>query len=384
MLRFVGLVLVGVCVGVFSAVGTVREAAAASGKTPLAVLGVESLGAPQAVAARLTGALREAVERHDRVEPRPGRDLVEMRFVFGCIEDAGLGPCLAEACRPLGARLAILGTLRQVGTGKKRATAGTYLVHLRLLDVGRGTFADFEVRQKVTAEALSRVRLPQSADRWVGALLRDLPANAGLDEVAESQRARGASPDKAAAPLSAAKLDSLDAERPDLKAAARAAAPERSRPEAPPAPPSPGRRSRRLLVAGVVFTVLAVVAFGAAVGTWKKYSDDQGSAHDALAELASNDASYYLANRSFFSSPTCNLPAAPTPPAADAKAFSDACSSSHSFSLLTTGLVVTGAVLGVVGVGSLAGSAVLSRGEGRSGRAVSLAPSPGGLALSFW
>src|SRR5206468_1393581 len=85
---------------------------------------------------------------------------------------------------------------------------------------------------------------------------------------------------------------------------------------------------------------LAVVAVGVSVYTWRKYSDDQTSAHDALSQLAAAQPGYAQANRDFFAKPTCDVPATPVIPTEATGAYTDVCKSGESYATATTWLSV--------------------------------------------
>lgn len=102
----------------------------AAGDTPLGILGIEaSDGAPESVAAAITEALRQRVSASKGFRLVPGRDLVEVKLVFSCTDEAP--SCMAQAAKSLGATKLIFGSVKKSGPDN-------YLVTLKLLDATRG------------------------------------------------------------------------------------------------------------------------------------------------------------------------------------------------------------------------------------------------------
>jgi hypothetical protein len=110
----------------------------------IAVLGIEATdGAPESVAALVTDALRQRATSERGMRLVPGRDLVDIKLIFSCPDEAPT--CMADAARNLGAGRMIFGSV-------KRAPGDSYVMTLKMLDVGR--------RQVVAwvAEPLSRAQ----------------------------------------------------------------------------------------------------------------------------------------------------------------------------------------------------------------------------------
>jgi hypothetical protein len=105
-------------------------AAAESGDLPTAVLGVEALeGTPETVASEITDALRQRIAATKGFQLIQGKDLVEVKLVFSCPDEAPA--CMSQAGKSMGAAKLIFGNVKRSG--------GDYLVTLKLLDVSRGT-----------------------------------------------------------------------------------------------------------------------------------------------------------------------------------------------------------------------------------------------------
>src|SRR5262245_34091162 len=107
-----------------------RAGAADGGDAPTAVLGLEALeGAPDSVAAEITDALRQRIAATKGFQLVQGKDLVEVKLVFSCPDEAPA--CMSQAGKSMGASKLVFGNVKRVG--------GDFLVTLKLLDVNRGT-----------------------------------------------------------------------------------------------------------------------------------------------------------------------------------------------------------------------------------------------------
>src|SRR6266545_2548663 len=126
-------------------------ARAAEPEAPTVVLGLEALaGAPDAVATEITDALRQRVAATKGFQLLQGKDLVELKLVFGCPDEAPA--CMSQAGKSLGASKLIFGNVKQ-------APSGDYQVTLKLLDVNRAVVESF------TADVVPRKRADASALR---------------------------------------------------------------------------------------------------------------------------------------------------------------------------------------------------------------------------
>jgi hypothetical protein len=119
---FAGL---GVCAALsLASPGTIRAA-----DNTIAVLGIEAAdGAPDSVATALTDALRQRASSERGTRLVPGKDLIEVKLIFSCPDEAP--SCMAEAAKSLGASKLIFGSV-------KKSLGDSYVVTLKLLDVGR-------------------------------------------------------------------------------------------------------------------------------------------------------------------------------------------------------------------------------------------------------
>jgi hypothetical protein len=129
-----------------------RALAAEGGDVATAVLGIEPLeGAPDAVAAEITDALRQRVAATKGYQLLQGKDLVEVKLVFACPDAAPA--CMSAAGKSLGADKLIFGNVKRAGND--------YQVTLKLLDVSRAVVESF------TAETVARKHADASGLRSI-------------------------------------------------------------------------------------------------------------------------------------------------------------------------------------------------------------------------
>src|SRR5262245_44518653 len=94
--------------------------AAAAADTSVALLAIEPPEAQDAPARRLPEALRDWVTASPGFRVLPGKELVEIKLVFGCTDEAPA--CMARAGKALGASKLLYGTLRRPSATHLRAT----------------------------------------------------------------------------------------------------------------------------------------------------------------------------------------------------------------------------------------------------------------------
>jgi hypothetical protein len=127
---------------------------------PLAVLGIEATEAPDALAASLTDALRQRVGGTKGYRLVPGRDLVEVKLVFSCPDEAP--SCMAQAGKSLGATKLIFGSV-------KKSIGDRFLVTLKLLDANRG-IVDAFVAEEITKAQSTGPAIRGPVQKWFGTL----------------------------------------------------------------------------------------------------------------------------------------------------------------------------------------------------------------------
>ena len=140
----------------------VLEGRAHAGDTPtVAVLGIEaSEGVPDSMAVGVTEAIRQRMSMLPGYHLVQGRDLVEVKLVFSCSDEAPA--CLSQAAKSLGAARLIFGSMRRAGPD-------AYDITLKLFDADRG------VVETWTADQLSRAQssgpaLRPPVQKWIATL----------------------------------------------------------------------------------------------------------------------------------------------------------------------------------------------------------------------
>lgn len=129
----------------------------------IAVLGLEPVEIPEPLAQQLTDALRQRAAATSGVRVLPGKDLIEIKMVFGC--NGELPACMANAGKVLGADKLLYGTIKK-GSSKNNVT-----VTLKLLDVKTAVVEKF-VDDTVSKRELAGANIAGSAGRWFAQLLQ--------------------------------------------------------------------------------------------------------------------------------------------------------------------------------------------------------------------
>ncbi len=128
----------------------------------VAVLGIEPIDVPEPLAQQLTDALRQRATSTAGVHTVPGKDLIEVKMVFGC--DGELPACMAQAGKTLGADKLLYGTL------KKGPSKTTVTVTLKLLDVKTAVVEKF-LDKTVQKRELAGGSVSAAAGNWFAQLL---------------------------------------------------------------------------------------------------------------------------------------------------------------------------------------------------------------------
>jgi hypothetical protein len=140
---------------------TPARAADPGDDAPTAVLGMEALdGAPDAIAAEITDALRQRVAGTKGFQLVQGKDLVEVKLVFACPDESPA--CMSQAGKSMGAAKLIFGNVKRTGTD--------YLVSLKLLDVNRGTVETW-VSETIPKKKAEPSSFRSMAPAWIAKLL---------------------------------------------------------------------------------------------------------------------------------------------------------------------------------------------------------------------
>ena len=128
----------------------------------VAVLGLEPVDIPEPLAQQLTDALRQRAATTSGVRVVPGKDLIEVKMVFGC--DGELPACMANAGKALGADKLLYGSIKK-GSSKANVT-----VTLKLLDVKTAVVEKF-VNDTVSKRELAGSNVGGTAGKWFAQLL---------------------------------------------------------------------------------------------------------------------------------------------------------------------------------------------------------------------
>jgi hypothetical protein len=147
--------------GFFAGLLSVSQDANAA-ETTISVLGLEAAaGAPEQVAGAVTETLRQRVTSTPGYRLIQGRDLVEVKLVFSCPDEAPA--CMTQAAQSIGSAKLIFGNVQPMGTD-------AYLVSLKLLDAERGVVETWISEQITKAQAApAALRVP--VQKWFGTLL---------------------------------------------------------------------------------------------------------------------------------------------------------------------------------------------------------------------
>lgn len=118
---------------------------ASANEMTVAVLGVEAgENTPDTLASAITDSLRQRVTASKGFRLVPGRDLVEVKLVFSCPDEAP--SCMAQAAKSLGAAKLIFGNV-------KKSVGDNFVVTLKLLDTARGSIDGITGDQITRAQA---------------------------------------------------------------------------------------------------------------------------------------------------------------------------------------------------------------------------------------
>jgi hypothetical protein len=146
--------------GIFVGLLFVSQVAIA-GDTTISVLGLEAAaGAPEQVASAVTDTLRQRVASTAGYRLIQGRDLVEVKLVFSCPDEAPA--CMTQAAQSIGSSKIIFGNVQPVGTD-------AYLVTLKLLDAEHGVVETWISEQLAKAQA-NPTALHAPVQKWFATL----------------------------------------------------------------------------------------------------------------------------------------------------------------------------------------------------------------------
>jgi hypothetical protein len=133
----------------------------AASDATVSVLGIEAAdGTPDEVTAALTDAIRERISASPGFRLVQGRDLVEVKLVFSCSDEAP--SCMTDAAKNMGAAKMIFGNARKAGTD-------SFLVVIKLLSVDRGAVESW-TSETITKSQSRGPALRALVQKWVATL----------------------------------------------------------------------------------------------------------------------------------------------------------------------------------------------------------------------
>jgi hypothetical protein len=143
------------------AAGLGGSRAALANDQTISVLGLEpAAGAPEAIATAVTEALRQRVTSTSGYRLVQGRDLVEVKLVFSCPDEAP--PCMTQAAQSIGAAKVIFGNVQPVGMD-------AFLITLKLLDAERGVVETW-ISEQITKAQTTPIALRAPVQKWFATL----------------------------------------------------------------------------------------------------------------------------------------------------------------------------------------------------------------------
>ncbi len=375
MIAMIGSWAIGALV-LLSAGGRVAHAAPST----VAVLGIEPADVPDALVQQLTDALRKSVRGVTGLKQVQGKDLLEMKMVFGCDTDAP--SCIAQAGRSLGADVLVIGIAR------KAARPTDLEVQLRLIDVKQGT------QTATLQDVVSRSDVGARAEAWLGKLfgvaapapvpnptslyVGSVPSGATviLDGTVVGKTPLDlttATPGRHSIKLQHAGYEAVTSSL-DLPAGKRTPVEFRlTKVEAPP-PTSlptpvtpredpittytqqskaiPGVRTARAVTGvGIAALIVGGVLGGTAIWTWYSYTNIENDLSDRVGLLVPNRQTT-AAESTWLQKPNCSPPSS-LAEFGNTAAFASDCKHGKSLANTTTALVTTATIFGVGGLAAI-------------------------------
>jgi len=133
----------------------------AGDSTTVAVLGIEAGdGVPESIAGSVTDALRQHMSISPGFRLVQGRDLVEVKLVFSCPDEAPA--CMGQAAKSLGAARLIFGTV-------KKASSDTFNITLKLFNSDKDVVESWTSDQFAQGQANS-AGLRGPVQKWIATL----------------------------------------------------------------------------------------------------------------------------------------------------------------------------------------------------------------------
>jgi hypothetical protein len=352
----------------------------------IAVLGVEPIDVPDALAHQVTDALRQRAAATAGIKVLQGKDLVEIKMVFGC--DGEAPACMAQAGRSLGADKLLFGSLKKAGGKNKDSSV---VVALKLLDVKTQVVEKF-VNETVNKREIAAGNVSGSAGKWFAALvevdvrptltvtsdpvnaavaidgqpmgrtpitLRDLTAGAHTIAISHSGRitaTRTVELRPGGTHEIAVSLDPEQGAPPVAKLPETRPNPLIGQPGVTPPTEKPvGHPGRTAKILALTTLAGAVVAGSVAIYTWRTYEDLQSAARNDLLMIRDQTANPTAEQRAFYDQPSCDIPQSFSG-APSFGSYNEKCDSGKTYTAATTalwvvagGLAATSVILYVVG-----------------------------------
>gem|GEM_PF-805348 len=148
-----------------------RSARAQPEVSSTAVLGLEGIDVPLALTDELSEQLRQRVSASRDLHLVPGKDLVEVKLVFGCADEAA--SCMAQAGKSLEAQRLIYGSVKKAGDD--------YAVWIKMFDVRRAR-VEFWLTETLPRRNADAAGIKVASARWL-AKLTGRPVDAGTIQV---------------------------------------------------------------------------------------------------------------------------------------------------------------------------------------------------------
>jgi hypothetical protein len=149
-----------------------RTAHAESEAASTAVLGLEGTDTPISLTDEIAEQLRQRVAASRDMRLTSGKDLVEVKLVFSCADEAA--SCMAQAGKSLDAQKLIYGSVKKVGED--------YAVWLKMFDVRKARI-EFWLTETLLKKQADAAGIKVISGRWF-AKLTGRPVNAGTIQVA--------------------------------------------------------------------------------------------------------------------------------------------------------------------------------------------------------
>jgi hypothetical protein len=159
--------LIALALGVFHP----RSVHAQAEVSSTAVLGLEGIDVPATLTDEMSDQLRQRVSATRDLHLVSGKDLVEVKLVFGCADEAA--NCMAQAGKSLDAEKLIYGSVKRLGED--------YAIWLKMLDVRRAKI-DFWLTETLPKRNADVAGIRAASARWL-AKLTGRPVDAGTIQV---------------------------------------------------------------------------------------------------------------------------------------------------------------------------------------------------------